>query len=115
MLKQFFINRYFHKLCKEKFLKNDEETIIGKAKDVIQYMNEQINYVNNPENKIDEEDIEFIVTETGLLIEEINKIYFFKNNVIGLSSHPMSGFYVLQDRKKLLEDLKEYYEEKESK
>ena len=36
MLKQFFINRYFHKLRTEKFFKNDDEEIIGKAKDVIQ-------------------------------------------------------------------------------
>ena len=35
MFKQFFINKYFQKLSNTKFFRNDENAIIGKAKDVI--------------------------------------------------------------------------------
>lgn len=115
MLKQFFINRYFHKLCTEKFFKNDDEEIIGKAKDVIQNLKDQIEYVKNPKNEVDEEDMKFIIDEATALIKEIDKTYFFKNNVIGLFVHPMAGFYVLRDKKSLFEDLKEYYDELEEK
>lgn len=115
MLKQFFINRYFHKLCNEKFFKNDDEEIIGKAKDVIQNLKDQIEYVKNPKNEVDEEDMNFVIDEATALINEIDKTYFLKNNVIGLFVHPMAGFYVLQSKKSLFEDLKEYYDELEEK
>ena len=49
---QELINEFFDKLCKNKFFKNDDEEIIGKAKDVIQNLNEQIEYVMNEENEI---------------------------------------------------------------
>ena len=42
---QELINEFFDKLCKNKFFKNDDEEIIGKVKDVIQNLNEQIEYV----------------------------------------------------------------------
>ena len=35
MFKQFFINKYFQKLSNTKFFRNDENAIIGKAKDII--------------------------------------------------------------------------------
>ena len=113
MLKQFFINNYFNKLTSETFLKDDEEAIIGKAKDVIQNLKNQIKYAKNPENYIGEEDIEFIVNEANNLISEIEKKYYNKDNVIKVFMHPMAGFYVLQDKKSLLEDMKEYYQELE--
>ena len=42
MFKQFFINKYFQKLSNTKFFKNDENAIIGKAKDVIKNLQNQI-------------------------------------------------------------------------
>lgn len=113
MLKQFFINRYFHKLCTEKFFKNDEEAVIGSAKDVIQLLKENIDYTKNPENDVGEEWSEFIINESNDLIKEIDKTYKNKNNIIGLLFHPMSGYYVLQEKQSLFEDLKEYYDELE--
>lgn len=110
---QKLINKYFNKLCSEKFFKNDDEDIIGKVKDVIENLKEQIKYVNNPKNKVCQEDIEFIVNEANELIKEINTNYPNKNDVIGISLHPMAGFYVLQDKETLFEELNEYYEELE--
>ena len=113
MLKQFFINKYFNKLTSDTFLKDDEEAIIGKAKDIIQNLKGQIEYAKNPENDIGEEDMEFIVNEANDLISEIDKKYHNKNDVIKIFMHPMAGFYVLQDKKSLLEDMKEYCQELE--
>lgn len=75
MYKQILINKYFHKLCKEKFFKNDEDAIIGSAKDVIQFLKENIEYVNNKENNVGEEWAEFITTESNDLIQDINRTY----------------------------------------
>ncbi len=113
MLKQFFINRYFHKLCNKNFFKNDEEAIIGSAKNVIQVLKENIDYAKNPENNVSEEWSEFIINESDNLIKEINKTYKNKSNIIGLFFHTMVGYFVLQDKKSLLEDLREYYNELE--
>lgn len=108
---QFLINKYFSKLCSEKFFKNNDEEIIGKVKDVIQNLEEQIDFVKNPDNGIDKEDVDFIILNVKELISEINNKYSNKNDIIKIYNHPMSGFYVLQDKKSLLEDLKEYYKE----
>lgn len=110
---QKLINKYFCKLCTEKFFKNDDENIIGKVKDVIENLEEQIKYVNNPKNKICQEDIEFIVNAANELIKEINANYTNKNDVIGINLHPMAGFYMLQPKETLFEELKEDYEELE--
>ena len=75
MFKQFFINKYFQKLSNTKFFRNDENAIIGKAKDVIKNLQDQIYYVENPHNDIDEENRDFIVEEANSLIEEIQKEY----------------------------------------
>lgn len=115
MFKQFFINKYFKKISNTKFLKNDEDAIIGRAKDVIKNLQDQINYVENSHNDIDEENRDFIVEESNFLIEEIKKEHHNKNDVIGLNNHPMEGFYVLQDTDALYEDLKDYYNELEEK
>lgn len=110
---QNLINKYFSKLCSEKFFKNDDENIIGEVKDVIENLKEQIKYANNPKNKICREDIEFIVNAANELIKKINDNYTNKNDVIGITLHPMAGFYVLQDKETLFEELKEYYDELE--
>jgi len=115
MFKQFFINKYFRKLSNTKFFRNDENAIIGKTKDVIKNLQDQIIYVENLHNDIDEGNRNFIVEEANSLIEEIQKKYHNKNNVIGLYNHPMAGFYVLQDTDALYEDLKDYYNELEGK
>lgn len=109
------INKYFNKLCKDKFFKNNDEVIIGKAKDVINNLYDQIEYVNNPKNEMNTEDIEFITDEATKLINEIDNTYSNKDDVIMISFHPMAGFYMLQDKKALYEELKEYYEELEEK
>ena len=110
---QELINKYFDKLCSEKFFKNDDEIIIGKAKDVINNLKEQITYVKNPKNKLCEIDIEIVVESATELIEEINQTYSNKDDVIEIAIHPMAGFYVLKDKKSLLKELKEYYEDME--
>lgn len=109
---QELINRYYSELISKGFLRHDEEAIIGKAKDVLQNLKDQIDYTKNPDNNIEKEDIEFIVTEANELMSEIEKKYK-KNDVIKIFDHPMSGFYVLQDKESLFEELKQYYEEME--
>ena len=52
MFKQFFINKYFQKLSNTKFFRNDDNAIIGKAKDIIKNLQDQIYYVENPHNDI---------------------------------------------------------------
>lgn len=110
---QKLINKYFKKLCSEKFLICDDEVIIGKSKDVIENLKSEIKYVNNSENNIDKENAEFITNEAKGLIKIIQKDYPNKNDVIKLKVHPMTDFYVLQTRKDLYDELKEYYEEME--
>ena len=62
MFKQFFINKYFKKLSNTKFFRNDEDAIIGKAKDVIKNLQDQISYVENIYNDIDEKYKNIIIT-----------------------------------------------------
>ena len=112
---QNLINFYFSKLCDSKFFKNDDEVIIGKAKDVIENLNQQVEYVKNPDNNIAEEEIEFITDEAKSLINEIEHNFSNKDDVIEISLSPMSGFYVLVDTEDLLEELKEYYDDLELK
>lgn len=113
MIKQLLINRYFHKLCSDKFFKYDDEVIIGMAKDVIGELKNQIEYLRNPENDYDEEYTKHLINEANYLINEINKKYSRKNDVIKISMHPMSGFYVLQNKNTLFEELRDYYNDME--
>ncbi len=109
---QKLINKYFKKLCSDNNLINDnDEVVIGKAKDIIQRLKEEVEYVNNPENDVDEESIEFITQETKELIEEIESKYKNKNDIIEIRVHPMTDFYTLVEKENLYNDLKEYYEE----
>ena len=112
---QNLINFYFSKLCDGKFFKNDDEIIIGRAKDVIENLKQQAEFVKNPDNNIDEEEIKFITDEVKSLINEIEKKYFDTDDVIEISLSPMAGFYMLVNTKDLLEELKEYYDELEGK
>ena len=112
---QDLINYYFSKLCDSKFFKNDDEIIRGKAKDVIENLKEQSQFVNNSDNDVCQEDIEFITNEVTSLINKIKEKYPNENDVIEISLHPMAGFYVLIDKEDLLKELKEYYEELEEK
>lgn len=107
------INEYFNKLCSEKFFKYDDEEIIGKVKDVIDDLKQQYEFVNNPDNDVDKEDIEFITNEVINLINEIKNTYSNENDVIKIEVHPMAGFYTLVNKEVLFEELKEYYEELE--
>lgn len=110
---QKLINKYFNKLCSDKFFKNDCETIIGRAKDVIELLKSESEYINNPENNVEIETIDFNTYEIKELIKEIQGTYSNLNDVIYLFEHPMVGFYVLANRKDLYQDLKEYYIELE--
>lgn len=112
---QDLINFYFSKLCDGRFFKNDDEIIIGKAKDVIEDLKQQSEYVKNPDNDIDEEEIEFITDEVKSLINEIEEKYSNTDDVIEISSSPMAGFYELIDTENLLKELKEYYDDLELK
>lgn len=109
------INKYFNKLCSEKFFKNDDEEIVGKAKDVIQNLKDQISYAQNLESGLDEIDTDIIIDSANELIEEIDNDYPNKEDVIKIALHPMAGFFVLQDKESLFEELKQYYEEQEEK
>lgn len=111
MFKQFFINRFFNKLTSEDFFQNDDEAVIGKAKDVIQSLKDQIEYVKNPDHEFDKEEATNIIDNSNDLINEIENTYHNKNNVVGIVNSPMAGFFVLQDKKSLYLDLKEYYED----
>ena len=107
------INEYFNKLTSEKFFKYEDEKIIGKAKDVICDLKEQVKYIKNQKNKIDKEECKYLVKEANSLIKEIKKKYKNMDHVIKIEVHPMSGFYCLVEKKDLYEELKEYYEEME--
>ena len=112
---QELINKYFKQLCTGKFFKNDDETIIGKVKDVIEDLEQQSLYVNNHKNNFDEETIEFITEETKELIHEIKNKYSNENDVIEISVHPMAGFYVLIEQQDLLDELQAYIDDEEAK
>lgn len=111
MRKQLLINKYFHKLCSDKFFEYDDEVMTGMVKDVIEELKNQIEYLKGPKNDYDEEYTEYLINETKDLINEINNTYSHKNDVIKLTVHPMSGSYVIQDKNQLYEELKDYYEE----
>ena len=111
MFKQFFINKFFNKLTSEVFFQNDDEAVIGKAKDVIQCLKDQMEYVKNPGNDINKEEAMNIIDNSNNLIQEIENTYHNKNNVVGIVNSPMAGFFVLQDKKSLYLDLKEYYDD----
>lgn len=107
------INEIFSNICNGKFLRNDDEVIIGKVKDVIDNLKQQTEFVNNSDNKLDEDEIKSITAQVNELIEQINNMYPNIEDVIKIEIHPMTGFYILADKKSLLEDLKEYYGEME--
>ncbi len=111
---QELINKYFNKLCSEKFFQYDDEVIIGKVKDVIQDLKNQIKYVKDPNNDGHyKENIQLIIRETKKLIKEIKATYSNKEDVIKLEIHPMISFYTLKDKKNLFDELKMYYDELE--
>lgn len=113
MGKQYYINKYFKKLCNTKFFQNDGEVIIGKAKDVIIDLQEQIKFVKDPENNIDEETIKDVDIEAQSLINKIREKHKNQNDVVGIYVHPMATFYMLEEIDDLYKELKEYYEEME--
>ena len=111
MNKQKLINKYFNALTSDKFFKNDDETIIGKAGDVIEELCKQTEILKDSRDEYEC----FIFSETHNLIKEIKEAYSNNDDVIELSFHPMVGFFTLININDLYEDLKEYYEELEVK
>ena len=108
---QNIINTYFDRICKEKFLVNDPEEMIGRAKDVLQELQEQFDQYLSSESELDEEEKEFISSEYKGLIEEIKKDVPNKNDVISLGYHPMADFYVLDSKEDTYKNVKDYYQE----
>lgn len=104
-------NIYFDRICKEKFLINDPEAMIGRAKDVIQELQEQLDQYLSSESELDEEEKEVLTADTKDLINEIKKEYKNQNDVIGLSYHPMADFYVLDSTENTYDNVKDYYKE----
>ena len=102
------INEYFNKLTSEKFFKYDDEKIMGRAKDVICDLKEQVKYIKDPKNKIDKEECKYLVKEANSLIKEIKKKYKNKDDVIKIEVHPMSGFYCLAEKEDLYDELNDY-------
>ena len=110
MFKQFFINKYFDKLTTEEFFRNDEEAVIGKAKDVIEQLKEHMESCKNSKDE-DIEQLEEWIAEDEELIKEIEKEYPNQNDIVGIVYHPMAGTFILEDKDELYEELKEYYKE----
>lgn len=104
-------NTYFDRICKEKFLINDPEAMIGRAKDVLQELQEQLDQYLSSENELDEEEKEVLTSDTKDLIDEIKKGYPNENDVISLAYHPMADFYVLHSRKDAYNNVRDYYQE----
>lgn len=111
MLKQIFINKYFNKLTTDEFLQNDEDAVIGKAKDVIEQLKEHMEGYKKAIEENDKEVLEEWITEDEELISEIEKEYPNKEDIVGIAYHFMAGTFLLQDRSELLEDLKKRYKE----
>lgn len=109
MNKQELINEYFKVLTSDKFFKNDDETIIGKAGDVIDEICKQTEILKDSNVEYEY----YIFHETHKLVKEIKNKYSNNNDVIMLFVQPTSTFYELADVNDLYEELKEYYEELE--
>jgi len=110
---QKLINEYFDKLCSDKFFKDDYEEIIGRKKDVIEKLKENVQYAKNPKNNVDKSDIKFIKSETKALLKQIKNENLKDDDVIYLDYHPMSDFYALQSTETLYNELKDYMEDLE--
>lgn len=111
MFKQALINKYFNKLTTDKFFKNDNEAVIGKAKDVIQQLKSYAEDFKKKEDEFDPEELEIWIEENEELINDIEQKYHNKNDVVGIFYHPMAGTFLLQDKDDLFEELKEEYED----
>ena len=103
------INEYFNKLCKEKFFRNDE-ALIGKAKDVIDDLEQNADYVKN-DNSLDKQEANFIIKETSKLVKKIKKEHPNLDDVIKLYDNEMGEFTELVETEILYNEMKEYYEE----
>ena len=113
LFKFLFYNRFLRKLLFKKFYKLDEDRAIGRAEDIIEMLKENIEYVNNPKNNVDEQWAEASTLECNGLIKEIEEKYPNKDDVILLHNSPMSDYYYLEDEQTLYEELHEYMLEME--
>ena len=109
------INKYFSELCTEGFLKDTDEEIIGKAKDVIADLKDKLEYFKSHSDDTSEEQIEFIENETKDLIEEIQSEYLNEEDVIEIYIHPMTDFYVLASKNQTFNHVELYYNERQVK
>lgn len=108
--RQELINKYA-KLAFNSELKEKDEEVFGKAKDIIKYLKDGVKYATDPINEMDEYYIEMIKKESKELIKEINK-NFEADDYIHIFIHPMSEYFVLAtDTNELLDIMLEEYEE----
>lgn len=89
----------------------DDENMRGKVEDIIKELKKNQEYINTPENDIDEEMKEFLNSETDTLVKSLEENHD-SQDYIELFEHPMAGFFVERDSSEILQDLLQEYMEK---
>lgn len=103
------INKYA-KLVYNNELQDDGENVSGLVVDVIKHLKDIKKYFETNESELSQEEIDGIIEETNELIKELEQNYD-NEDYVSLFTHPMSGFYSINEEiKDILDDLLDYYE-----
>lgn len=103
------INKYA-KLVYNNELQDDGENVSGLVVDVIKHLKDIKKYFETNEAELSQEEIDGIIEETIELIKELEQNYD-NEDYVSLFTHPMSGFYSINEEiKDILDDLLDYYE-----
>ena len=103
------INKYA-KLVYNNELQDDGENVSGLVVDVIKHLKDIKKYFETNESELSQEEIDGIIEETNELIKELEQNYD-NEDYVSLFTHPMSGFYSINEEiKDILDDLFDYYE-----
>lgn len=103
------INKYA-KLVYNNELQDDGENVSGLVVDVIKHLKDIKKYFKTNESELSQEEIDGIIEETNELIKELEQNYD-NEDYVSLFTHPMSGFYSINEEiKDILDDLLDYYE-----
>lgn len=103
------INKYA-KLVYNNELQDDGENVSGLVVDVIKHLKDIKKYFETNESELSQEEIDGIIEETIELIKELEQNYD-NEDYVSLFTHPMSGFYSINEEiKDILDDLLDYYE-----
>ena len=90
--------------------KSDEyEKVIGRKKDIVNFLKNNLYYVNDRKNRVEEETIDCVNSETPYLISELKK--FNDDDIVGMFNNPMSGYYTILSSDVTLEELELLNEE----